>query len=92
MSRTEIYLLAAVIALFIFGSVWMFMALHYRERRKRDAIKQQPIVSPEVRSASHGLSNEATKLRAGLKRISESPDPIRALVEAMAGHRHGRDH
>jgi hypothetical protein len=62
-----------------------------RVARARRQVRQN-LVPHEVRERSHEVANEATKLRAGLKRISDSPDPIRALVEAMAGHRHGRDH
>lgn len=92
MSRTESYWLIMVIMLFIFGSIWMFMSLHYRERRKRDALDREPLVSQEVREASHKLANEATRLRVVTRRISDSDDPVGALVRAMTGHRYERDH
>lgn len=92
MSKIEGYWLIIAIMVFIFCSIWMFMSLHYRERRKRDALKREPLVSPEVRAASHQLANEATKLRAVTKSISESGDPVGALVRAMTGHRYERDH
>lgn len=81
----EVYWVMASLGVFIFGSIWMFMALHYREQRKRDALLSQPLLSPEVREASHKVSNEATKLRSGLRKMADSPDPINALVQAMTG-------
>jgi hypothetical protein len=60
-------------------------------RRKRRA--RENLVPKEVRELSHEAANEATKLRAGLRRIAKSPDPIAELIHAMAGNRHDeRDH
>ena len=92
MSRADWCWLISAIMVFIVISAWTFIALHYRTLRKRDQIRSEPIVSPEVHAASHNLSNEATKLRAVTKRISESDDPIGALVSAMTGQRYERHH
>jgi hypothetical protein len=66
---------------------WMIFRVARARRRVRENL-----VPHEVRERSHEVANEATKLRAGLRRISKSSDPIKALVEAMAGDRHDRDH
>lgn len=66
---------------------WLIFRVARVRRRAR-----QNLVPHEVRERSHEVANEATKLRAGLRRISESSDPIRALVEAMVGHHHDRGH
>ncbi len=82
--------LSVIITLFIIGSIWMFLGLHFR--RKRDAVEREPLVSNEVRAASHEVSNEATKLRAVTRTISDSDDPLAALVSAMTGQRYERHH
>jgi len=46
---------------------------------------------PRVREASHDLSNEATKLRAVTRMISDSPDPLMALLKVMTGSRWQHD-
>jgi hypothetical protein len=67
---------------------WMILMVARRRCRARNNL-----VPHEVRERSHEVANEATKLRAGLRKIANSPDPISELIHAMAGHRHDeRDH
>ncbi len=46
---------------------------------------QQELIPLEVRALSHEVANESFKVSAGLKQLTKAPDPIKALMEAMAG-------
>lgn len=48
---------------------------------------RENLVSTEVSEKSLEVANEVTMLRTGLQRIARSPDPIKALIEAMSGNR-----
>lgn len=65
------------------------VAILYRAMLRVYRIRTE-LVPPEVRDKSHEVKNEVMKTRAGLRSIASSPDPIRALIEATAGHRHDR--
>lgn len=49
-------------------------------------------VPDEVSETSHAVKNEVMQVRASLKEISRSPDPAKALVDAMTGKEDGRYH
>lgn len=58
----------------------------------RVKIAREKKVPDEVSKTSHEVKNEVMKVRAGLKEISRSPDPVKALVDAMTGQENGRYH
>jgi hypothetical protein len=88
--KVEIYCwLVAAMGATILVSIWIFARLHYYERRRRDAVSQEPLVSSEVRESTHELANETTKLRAGLHKMSQAPNPIAAFVSSVvSSHNH----
>lgn len=55
------------------GSI-IFWRLHHNHHLALDK---------EVRERSHEVANTITVVRSGLKYIARSPDPIKALLEAM---------
>ena len=65
--------------------VWLWALQRVRAVRNR-------AIPDEVKERSHEVKNEVMKIRAGLRQISKSPDPVRALVDAMTGPVHDRHH
>lgn len=72
----------------VVGSITMITFWGWAVIRVR--IARETKVPDEVRDTSHAVKNEVMQVRAGLKQISKSPDPVRALVIAMTGHDHER--
>lgn len=64
----------------------LYRILKTRQERKNN------LVPESVREHSHEQANETTKLRSGLRRIANSPDPLAELVRSITGERHARDH
>lgn len=58
---------------------------------KRRQLKNSSDLLPSaVTETADQVSEQSAKLRVGLKRIADSPDPIRSLLEAMSGrHQNG---
>lgn len=81
MSLSEDWIMVLVVMTFV--SVGAIVFRMVRARRQVD----EP---PAVREGSHEVANEATKVRAGLHKISQSQDPLQELLSRMTGHQYER--
>lgn len=75
------YVVAIAVVVFVLLSTSMFAALYHH--RKREIVNGRPLLSMEVRKASHEVSNEVQKLTIVTKRISATDDPIATLVASV---------
>lgn len=83
MDNADVVLLVSLTLLMVAGIAWI------AHRRRRSAV-ETTIIAPEVQKQLHQMKNEAAVLRAGLRRIADSEDPLDALVRAITRNG-GRD-
>ncbi len=67
----------AVLTSLVYGWV-LYRVMNTRKETRNN------LVPPEVREHSHNVANEATIVRAVVKRISNTPDPIKSLIDVMS--------
>lgn len=66
----------------IIGLAWVLALRSVRNT------KSNKMIASIVSDKSHEVKNRVMEVRAGLRQISRSPDPMKALIDAMTGRGH----
>lgn len=85
MGQNIIYLVMTVI--FALTSLFLIIRLH-RIKKEIHKVEEFPIMSNEIKEASHEMANQIFKLRSGLNRISRAENPMEALIAAISRDDH----